>query len=352
MNVYLFPNDDNVVILSNSHINDSKLKNRPYNEVLFRKIHTYLIKHNIIDKNRNIIDLGAWIGDNTLPWSKMINGTVYAIDPSDLNCDYIKKLKILNNSHNIKIIEKAISNNENIVSTNENLEHCSFVYNNINNNCKIQLKSSYLDKLYENNEINNNDKIQLKSIYLDKLYENNEIENIGYIHLDVEGMEYLVLLGSENIINVDRPIVSYEIHLDIDEHIDNIKNFFINKNYIVYMINEILPGNRLDCRNFLAIPIELNQYIYNMESNFNKYNYILISHIGRCVYTSYDNILDAEYAYNILNNGLYATILYDVKFNTILYTYGIVEILNICKEYYNTHIKDNNLYNNILIKID
>ena len=45
--------------------------------------------NNVIDKNKNIIDLGAWIGDNSIPWAKNIDGIVYAIDPSKENCKYI-----------------------------------------------------------------------------------------------------------------------------------------------------------------------------------------------------------------------------------------------------------------------
>jgi hypothetical protein len=52
-------------------------KKRDNHEVMFRRINTYLIKNKII-KN-NIIDLGAWIGDNSIPWAKNIDGTVYAI---------------------------------------------------------------------------------------------------------------------------------------------------------------------------------------------------------------------------------------------------------------------------------
>ena len=40
----------------------------------------------------NIIDLGAWIGDNAIPWAKNINHIVYAIDPSSQNIEFITKM--------------------------------------------------------------------------------------------------------------------------------------------------------------------------------------------------------------------------------------------------------------------
>lgn len=341
MNISLFPNDDNVIILSHNHTSYNLMKYRPHHEVLFRKIHTFLIHNNIIKKDRNIIDLGAWIGDNSLPWSKMIDGIVYAIDPSKSNCDYIEKLKLLNKSDNIKVIQEAISNKKDMLSTNDDLTHCSFVYNNVENNGKTKISSTYLDKLYEDDIIN----------------------NIGYIHLDVEGMEYLVLKGAKQIILNERPVVTYEIHLNLDKNIDTIQNMFTDNNYFVYMINEILPGNRTDCRNFLAIPIELleeyipntnnisKKFIENMESDFNKYRYVLINHIGRCVYTFYNNKKDIEYAYNILNGGEFATIVFDILNDAILFEYGEKIIINECKKYYKSHISDNtnDLYKNILI---
>jgi FkbM family methyltransferase len=44
------------------------------------------------------------------------------------------------------------------------------------------------------------------------------IDNIGYIHLDVEGMEYKVINGSSNLIDEFRPIISFEQHLEIDDY--------------------------------------------------------------------------------------------------------------------------------------
>ena len=65
---------------------------RVNHEVNFRKIVNLLIKEKIIQGN--IIDLGSWIGDNSIPWSKNINSTVYAIDPSPENCNFINKLSV------------------------------------------------------------------------------------------------------------------------------------------------------------------------------------------------------------------------------------------------------------------
>ena len=100
----VFTNDDYAAILLINHPFSKTFKGRDNHEILFRRINTFLIKNNLI-KN-NIIDLGAWIGDNTIPWAKNIDGFVYAIDPSPDNCDFINKTCNLNNIINVKTIQK------------------------------------------------------------------------------------------------------------------------------------------------------------------------------------------------------------------------------------------------------
>tara|TARA_R110002074_G_scaffold401735_1_gene601109 strand:+ start:9291 stop:10169 length:879 start_codon:yes stop_codon:yes gene_type:complete len=225
-----FPNDNDVVIkLSLNGSKSQGFLNRGTNhEVMFRRIHTCLMNNNIIPVNKNIIDLGAWIGDNSIPWAKNIRGIVYAIDPSPSNIDFISETCLLNDIKNVKCITTAISNKNEILSTNDDIDHCSFVY----------------DK-------DENGKTEQKAVSLDYLYETNVIENIGYIHLDVEGMEHQVLQGSENIIDKYNPIISFEQLLDREDY-TIVSNYLKNKSYKVFMINEIPVGCGNYCRNFIA----------------------------------------------------------------------------------------------------
>lgn len=226
-----FTNDDVTILLLNHHFSHS-FKDRDHHEVIFRRINTYLIKHNII--KRNIIDLGAWIGDNTIPWAKNIPGVVYSIDPSQENCDYINKMCEINQIENVKTIQSAISNTNEQLSTNENLFHCSFIYGNPG--------TSGINKV--------------DAVSLDYLYETKQIDDIGYIHLDVEGMEYKIILGSGHLIDRFRPIISFEQHLEIDDY-DMILSHLKDKDYRVFLIDEVLPGCRPDCRNSFAFPNEI-----------------------------------------------------------------------------------------------
>ena len=104
-----FPHDGDVTLkVPKSHKFGPIFAKRCQHEILFRKVHQVLFKQGIIDTTMNIIDLGAWIGDNTLPWAKAIDGKVYAIDPSTANCDFIRILTELNDVKNVDIIQLAI----------------------------------------------------------------------------------------------------------------------------------------------------------------------------------------------------------------------------------------------------
>jgi hypothetical protein len=65
-----------------------------------------------------------------------------------------------------------------------------------------------------------------------------------------------VIQGAQNIIKKYRPIVAFEQHLTTDNYkeiITNLETF----EYNVYLINEILPGCKFDCRNLIAFSKEL-----------------------------------------------------------------------------------------------
>jgi FkbM family methyltransferase len=217
---------------------------RNEHEVMFRRISTYLINEGHI--RGNIVDLGAWIGDNAVPWAKNIDpksllmppsavgaegALVYAIDPSPDNCQFIRDLASLNNIQNIRVIEKAISDKREVLCTNDHLTHCSFV--------------SDEDSLTVRNQVN--------AWSLDDLYAAGEIADVAYIHLDVEGMENRVVAGATKLINTYKPIIAFEQHLEQDPFIE-LSAHIAEKGYTVYLINEVLPGCRPDCRNFIAFP--------------------------------------------------------------------------------------------------
>jgi FkbM family methyltransferase len=219
-----FP-DDNVVVSLPDHALTVEYMTRVYHEALFRRIHAHLGDVFV----GNWIDLGAWIGDNAVPWAKQsAERTVYAIDPSPRNCEYIRLLSRINDLPNLQILQLAIADQPKLLSTDDDLSHCA-------------LKAG------------DGGKETLQAQSLDTLWRAGTITDIGYIHLDVEGMEWDVIRGAEDIIRTYRPIFSIEQHLDTDDY-RGLASYLRVRGYRVFMIHEVPPGNKPDCRNFFAFP--------------------------------------------------------------------------------------------------
>ncbi len=195
------------------------------------------------------------MGDNSIPWAKNITGIVYAIDPSEQNCLFIKELALINNISNVTIIQKAISDKNELLSTNDPITHCSFVYPPIG--------------------ITGETKVDACS--LDYLYAEQIIDNIDYIHLDVEGMEFQVIMGATLLIDHFKPIITFEQHINTDNYVE-LSTYLKNKQYEVYLINETFAGCRPDCRNLLAIPLEklTDNLINDIHLYLNKTNILTI----------------------------------------------------------------------------
>ena len=112
------------------------------------------------------------------------------------------------------------------------------------------------------------------SCTLDELLKLKTIDNIGYIHLDVEGFESNVIKGAEWVIKKYEPLITFEQHLNTDNYLE-LSQLLKNQNYEVYQIEEILKGNNIDCRNFIAFSKKSQINIKNIENSINKINLFL-----------------------------------------------------------------------------
>lgn len=208
---------------------NSDFVTRPKAEVLLRKIIYKLYQTAYISSEKSIIDIGCWISDNSIIWSKYLseNGTVFSIDPSSKNIFYGKILTKLNKIKNIKFIKAVCSEKHGIkLSYKGSLEHTSF----------REIKKGTF----------------LLSTTLDNILK-DENRQIGLLHVDVEGLELSVLKGAEKIISKDNPVISFEQHIS-KEDFQLIYDYLKFHNYKIFMINEVLQDCALDCRNFLAFP--------------------------------------------------------------------------------------------------
>ena len=228
---------------------------RSQKEVLLRELANLILSLDKTLENITVIDIGAWIGDNSVVWalklSKNKNCNVIAIDPSSSNINFISSIKKLNNIKNLIPIKALCSSNENsrFSLNGGNIEHGSF---------KIEKQSSSRDSIL--------------STTIDNLKSQFQKDNKTLlIHLDVEGLEYEVMMGAKRTIERDQPYLIFECHIKLETNmLLEIKSYLLNLNYQIYMINEILPGCALDCRNFLAVPRNKSKNTSNLQLSFSS----------------------------------------------------------------------------------
>ena len=207
-----------------------RLMSRPFSEILLRNIIFNLYKDNYLNSNFSIIDIGSWIGDNTLIWAQNLNenAKVFAIEPSKKNINYAKKLAELNNIKNVEWFEEVCSENvgDKLIFDNQSTNKADNIKFKISNSNNFILSSS-----------------------IDYLISNKKNTKIELIHIDVEGFELKVIKGASKIIERDKPTLAFEQHIS-QEDPNLIFKYIKNFGYRIFMINEVIPGNDLDCRNF------------------------------------------------------------------------------------------------------
>jgi FkbM family methyltransferase len=92
--------------------------------------------------------------------------------------------------------------------------------------CAIKIdnhKLSFSGKINYNQFFNSTDskKIILCSTIDTRISNNYRCQKVGFLHLDVEGLEYEVLTGSINTIKNNLPLIIFEHHLkDLDKFIE------------------------------------------------------------------------------------------------------------------------------------
>jgi len=255
----IFPNEGNQKIkLLNTNLfsfffrkkrlqiqNNYLFGSRPFKESLLRTIVSELINRNVINKEDNIIDIGCWIGDNSIIWGKLLEGgegRIYSIDPSSSNINYAERLSKLNDIENIFWINEVCSDIEGLdVYYQGNLNHCDF-------------NTHGIGKKYFK-----------KTKTLDSLVQEKNWKKFKLIHLDVEGFEENVLKGAKNIISNSLPIIIFEQHISTD-NLYNMTKHISRYNYKTYMINEVLPDSFLDTRNFISVPNKINiEFLKNLD---------------------------------------------------------------------------------------
>ena len=268
-----FPLDGGVVVKLPRHRHANIYHYSAFKEPLLRVIANHLIASGIVPKHSGIIDLGSWIGDNAVPWAMFHAGIVYAIDPSEDNIEFIRATSVLNGIENIVTIQKVISDGEELLGTFGDPTHCNF---------------HSVDEHGDTSGLS----LVANSTSLDLLHQEGVIGDVGLMHLDVEGFEMKVIIGATKMIDQYKPVVVFESHV-LSQPTAPLIDFFANRGYRVYMINEIHPGANPDCRNFVAFYGDDNRVSLIVRSIFEAINPIEV-HYYHPAYESLQSLIPVE----------------------------------------------------------
>lgn len=203
---------------------------RPAKEVYLRAIIHTLFDRGVLTRQSSIVDIGAWIGDNSLVWALHLStpASVIAIDPSEGNLDFIRKVADVNHIGNVRTVNAVCSGSSGqTLYFDDSVDHASF-------------------------STTAGGRKSLQSVSLDDIWVSLGSPPVQLVHLDVEGFEYHVTSGANLLITSHHPLVIFEQHLRDESGLIAICDLFRDHGYKIFMINEVLPGCDLDCRNFVA----------------------------------------------------------------------------------------------------
>ena len=173
---------------------------------------------------RDVIDVGAYIGDSSLVLSEITDGSVYAVEPIKKNIEYIKTTAEVNQKRIIPVHAAASDTNS--------IEHLAIgerIYN------------SSIKKIGNRNYI---DSFDVNTITIDKFVSEHKLD-VGLIKIHAEGAEQKVLMGAKETIIAQAPIIIVEInHTESDFY--DIKPM-IEKWQSRYKYRIFKPNNGLIC---------------------------------------------------------------------------------------------------------
>ena len=136
-----------------------------------------------------IYDIGANVGFYSLLAAELAgtNGHVYAFEPLPRNIEYLSQHAQINHYETIKIIEAAVS------------DHEGEAYFDLGASTAM----GYLAQAGE---------LKVKVVCLDEMFARGEILPPDYMKIDVEGAEFEVIQGSQNILEAYHPTLFLDTH--------------------------------------------------------------------------------------------------------------------------------------------
>jgi FkbM family methyltransferase len=153
----------------------------------------------IPSKNGILLDIGANIGVMTYYMARRFpDSTIYAFEPMPVNIITIHKILKFFKLHNVKVIEKALGDED------KNIEMLIPVVHKAK-------KQGLVHVVHESmKDFNEGEKFKTIQIRLDSIRD-FDTKPVTGIKLDVENYEYFVLKGGQHLISKHRPVIYAEL---------------------------------------------------------------------------------------------------------------------------------------------
>lgn len=165
-----------------------------------------------LTKESILLEIGAEQGATTALIAKNITDKIFLIEPSN---DFWGTIKGIFRENKIKKPIGFFTGFADIVSRNNPDRKFYKLWPPVS-------KRLVLDKGLPYKYLHNEQDSNIPSISIDDLVESTQIK-FDAINIDIEGAEYLALLGAENTIKKDRPLIWVSIHPDLMEKDYNTK---------------------------------------------------------------------------------------------------------------------------------
>lgn len=164
-------------------------------------------------QGKTIYDIGAYVGITTMFFARSVGnaGKVIAFEPNPENCLKLQENVRLNSFDNVRLMKIGLGDRE---ETKTLTVRC---YESATGSMKEEVKSRILKEWHSKC-------FQIKVYPLDVYIEENNLSKPDFVKIDVEGMEYNVLLGMKNTISKYNPSLFAEIHgVDVKSKIENVQ---------------------------------------------------------------------------------------------------------------------------------
>ena len=212
---------------------------------------TFHILDHYANNNLNYIDVGAWIGP-TVMYAAQRFKTVIAVEPDRLAFYRLVNNLSVNNFNNIIPVNKCLSYNDDFISFGGNGKWGNSESTMLVSNPEY----SSWEGRWSKEEREKNIKI-VETIKIETLIKLYNVDNIGFIKMDIEGGEMVVIPAMTEFLKINKPVLYISLHfcflqfhhiqtiLDILFNIYDNCYFFDDEGNKTHITNEIILGNKV-----------------------------------------------------------------------------------------------------------